>query len=349
MINTMNKKEIAKYQAFYFRNSKKIAFQEAHDEVITMQFFMRKKNAVLCGMNEALKILVEYAEDYLSLKIEATPEGSIIQPEEPVLKITGHYWQFGHLEGLIDGILAHNTTIATNAHKVVQAAKGKTVIYMNDRHDWYYSQAQEGYAAYTGGIRHFVTEEHTALIQNLPQTEQFASIPHALIQLFNGDLIKAIQATKKTLPNKNIIALVDYNNDVITDSLAVAKAVDGLYGVRVDTSPKIIDQYFTRINQDEPHLYGGCSELIFALRKALDENNFQDIKIILSSGLDDQQIHALEEKQTPVDIYGVGTFFVKNHIEFTGDAVVWNSQPQSKIGRKEMFSNKLIKLNNVNL
>src|SRR5699024_11496627 len=75
-------------------------------------------------------------------------------------------------------------------------------------------------------------------------------------------------------PNDDIMALVDYNNDVITDSLKVADALGThLNAVRVDTSKTLVDKYFLR-NQ---HLMGKFDprgvnpELIFALRRALDD------------------------------------------------------------------------------
>src|SRR5690625_7167453 len=73
------------------------------------------------------------------------------------------------------------------------------------------------------------------------------TMPHALIQMFKGDIVAATEAYYEMYPDDELITLVDYNNDVITDSLKVAHAFgDKLVGVRVDTSRTMVDRYFLR-------------------------------------------------------------------------------------------------------
>src|SRR5699024_10254599 len=73
------------------------------------------------------------------------------------------------------------------------------------------------------------------------------TMPHALIQMFRGDIVAATRAYQETFPNDELMALVDYNNDVITDSLKVAKEFGrALSSVRVDTSNTLVDKYFLR-------------------------------------------------------------------------------------------------------
>lgn len=49
------------------------------------------------------------------------------------------------------------------------------------------------------------------------------TMPHAMIQLFNGDIVEATKAYHETFPDDELLSLVDYNNDVITDSLKLAR------------------------------------------------------------------------------------------------------------------------------
>ena len=73
------------------------------------------------------------------------------------------------------------------------------------------------------------------------------TMPHALIQMFNGDVVEAAKAYHKKFPEDELVVLIDYNNDVITDALRVAREFGStLKGVRVDTSRTMIDQYFIR-------------------------------------------------------------------------------------------------------
>lgn len=50
------------------------------------------------------------------------------------------------------------------------------------------------------------------------------TMPHALIQLFDGDIVEATKAYHETFSDDELVALVDYNNDAITDALKVSRA-----------------------------------------------------------------------------------------------------------------------------
>src|SRR5699024_1932230 len=77
--------------------------------------------------------------------------------------------------------------------------------------------------------------------------EGVGTMPHALVQLFNGDVVAAAKAYHEEYPEDDVIVLVDYRNDVITDSLRLAHEFgEKLTGVRVDTSKTMVDQYFWR-------------------------------------------------------------------------------------------------------
>lgn len=84
---------------------------------------------------------------------------------------------------------------------------------------------------------------------------------------------------------KKITALVDYNNDVINDALKAANTTGNrLYAVRADTSKNLIDKYFNdKDTSGFDHMEFVKRVEIFALRKALDENGFSYVKIVVSS------------------------------------------------------------------
>ena len=90
--------------------------------VVTMQFF-QKENAVLCGTDEVIALLQTFAKNPEELEINSLKDGDKISPFETVLTIHGPYENFGFLEGVIDGILARRTSVATNVYNVVQAAR----------------------------------------------------------------------------------------------------------------------------------------------------------------------------------------------------------------------------------
>lgn len=327
-----------RYAANYFFVAEKIIKKFKPNAIVTMQFFQRENDVILAGINEALKFLEENT-DTSKYKIKYLPEGSKINALEPVLELEGHYEDFGVYEGVIDGILARSTSIATNAYWCKKAANGKDVIYMGDRGDHYLNQEIDGLAVEVGGL-----VGHSTMAGARDNADVvFGSIPHVLIQHFDGDLVAAMQAYAEIFPNeKNLIALVDYSNDVISDSLAVLKALGSkLSGVRVDTSKNMKDKMFDD-EPDNPNYYGVNPEQIKRLRKALDQHDGQHVKIIVSSGINPEKIQKFETEKTPIDAYGVGDYILGIRIKFTCDAVKNNGKDAAKVGRKYYSSSRLI-------
>lgn len=324
------------FSAVYFLKTRAIIEANLPKNIVTMQFF-QKKEAVLCGTDEVIALIHTFAEQPEALEIKSLKDGDKIKPFESVLTITGPYQHFGFLEGIIDGILSRRTSVATNVYNVVKAArtsgKQKPVIFMGDRDDHFTQQAGDGYAAFIGGS----TAQATHAMNEWWGKEGMGTMPHALIQMFRGDIVAATKAYHEMFPEDELMALVDYNNDVITDSLKVAREFgDKLKAVRVDTSRTLVDKYFLRNH----HLMGTFDprgvnpELIFALRKALDEEGFTYVKIVASGGFTEEKIKSFERNEVPVDMYGVGSSLLKIKIGFTGDNVLLNGSHSAKEGRK---------------
>ncbi|MBE7120353.1 nicotinate phosphoribosyltransferase [Bacillus cereus] len=324
------------FSAVYFLKTREIIEEFRPKSVVTMQFF-QKEHAVLCGADEVIALLQTFAKNPEELEIHSLKDGDNISPFETVLTIHGPYEYFGFLEGVIDGILARRTSVATNVYDVVQAArsvdKEKPVIFMGDRDDHYTQQAGDGYAAYIGGM----SAQATHAMNEWWGRSGMGTMPHALIQMFNGDVVEAAKAYHKKFPKDELVVLIDYNNDVITDALRVAREFGStLKGVRVDTSRTMIDQYFIRhpevLGTFDPR--GVNPSLVFALRKALDQEGFQHVDIVVTGGFDEKRIREFEAQNVPVDIYGVGSSLLKMNIGFTGDNVELNGKPEAKAGRK---------------
>ncbi|MGY4689189.1 nicotinate phosphoribosyltransferase [Salibacterium sp. K-3] len=323
------------FSAVYFLKTREIAEKYKSNEHVTMQFF-QKKQAVLCGTDEVIALIKTFAKNPEELTIYSLEDGDKVEPFETVLTIEGPYQNFGHLEGLIDGIFARRTSVATNVYNVVKAARKsgaqKPVIFMGDRDDHFTQQAGDGYSAYIGGSK----AQATHAMSEWWGKKGMGTMPHALIQLFEGDVVAASRAYKETYPDDELMALVDYNNDVITDSLKLARDFgDELKGVRVDTSNHMVDQYFCR----HPEVMGAFDprgvnpKLLFALRDALDQEGYQHVKIVASGGFTAEKIHEYEDMNVPIDLYGVGSSLLNIHIGFTGDNVKINDKHEAKAGR----------------
>jgi nicotinate phosphoribosyltransferase len=325
------------FSAVYFLKTQAIVEENLPNNIVTMQFFQKSSEAVLCGTDEVIALIHTFANNPEKLQIASLKDGDKIKPFESVLTITGQYQSFGYLEGIIDGILARRTSVATNVYNVVKAASAsgeqKPVIFMGDRDDHFTQQAGDGYAAFIGGS----TAQATHAMNEWWGKKGMGTMPHALIQMFRGDIVAATRAYQDMFPNDELMALVDYNNDVITDSLKVASEFgEKLSAVRVDTSKTLVDKYFLRNH----HLMGTFDprgvnpELIFALRGALDEAGFSYVKIVASGGFTEKKITKFEKQHVPVDMYGIGSSLLKINIGFTGDNVLLNGTHSAKEGRK---------------
>lgn len=330
------------YSAVYFLKTAEIVSKERPNEIVTMQFFQRGEG-IVCGVDESIALLHTFANNPENLVIMALHDGDKISPMEPVLKITGKYQDFGFLEGLIDGVLARRSSVATNVYNANKAAYPIPILFMGDRDDHFLNQQGDGYAAYIGGV----ASQCTHAMNEWWGYKGSGTMPHALIQIFNGDIIAASKAYLKTFPNEKLTALVDFNNDVINDSLLVARELgDKLAFIRVDTSKSLMDKYFETIDYKSMGIdpYGVNPTLIKALRKALDDEGFTKVKIIASSGFTADKIKQFKEENTPIDIFGVGSSLLKMTMSFTGDLVRLNDKPLAKVGRKEIENPRLEKV-----
>ncbi|URM52807.1 nicotinate phosphoribosyltransferase [Mycoplasma sp. SG1] len=334
--------------SLYFHHAAIIAEKVKKNTIVTVQYFQPSlDNVMLVGIKEALKILEKYT-DTSKLKIQYIEEGTIIQRNEPVLKITGPYHLFGYLENMIDSVLTRGSSVATNVQKIINLVGPNRLIIMSDRGDHYDNLARDGYAAAVAGATMFSNYEQLKLISDKQREtcKVFGSVPHALIQLFNDDVNDVVKNYAEII-NEKLIILVDFDNDIINTTLKVMENHhQNLIGVRVDTSPRIIDKYFyengyLKEAKFDPKYSGSNPILISALRKALDNNGYQNQKIIISSGLTYEKIKYFEDHKTKIDGYGVGLSLLKVNVIFTCDAVKLNDKPLAKFGRKEYFSKQL--------
>jgi nicotinate phosphoribosyltransferase len=330
------------YSANYFLKSNKIVKENEPNHIVTMQWFQRRDDSKLCGIDEAIAILHTFAIHPEELVIEALHDGDIIQANEPVLKVTGKYENFGFLESVIDGVLARRTSVCTNVYNVLKVSGDIPVFSMADRQDDYLTQVGDGYATYVAGITKVSTDAQGLWWGG----KGMGTMPHALIQICGGDICKAADAYLKSFPDEQVTALIDYHNNVVRDTLIIAKHLGHkLRGVRVDTSKALIDHYFDDKDTSGFDPHGVCKELIFALRKALDDEGFNYVGITVSSSFNKEKIQEWKRLGVPVTMYGVGTSFVNNMTcGFTGDLVMLDGKAEAKEGRANYPSNKLKKV-----
>src|SRR5260370_1177714 len=74
-------------------------------------------------------------------------------------------------------------------------------------------------------------------------------------------------------------------------------------------------------------------QLVWNVRRALDREGFQRVKIVVSGGFTVEKIRQFEEEEVPVDMYGVGSSLFQGRFDFTADVVRVEGKPVAKVGR----------------
>jgi nicotinate phosphoribosyltransferase len=318
------------YSDKYFVRAREVLIADSHRPNVTMQVF-GKAPGYLGGIDEAIAILKLCAVEWPELIVHALYEGDRIEPWETVLTVEGPYDAFAHLETLYLGVLARRTRVGTNTRAVVEAARPKEIMFFPARHDHWLVQTGDGYAAHIAGAIGVSTDAQASWWGS----SGVGTVPHALIAAYGGDTVAAtIKFAQYIGSEVRLITLVDFDNDCAGTSLAVARALGRrLYGVRLDTSETMVDQSITEhMGSFKPT--GVNPQLVWNVRRALDQEGFAAVKIVVSGGFNSEKIRHFEEAGVPVDAYGVGSSLFQGRFDFTADVVRVNGKPCAKKGRE---------------
>jgi nicotinate phosphoribosyltransferase len=320
------------YSDKYFVRTREVLQRTGRNPAVTMQVF-QKQLAYLGGVDEAIAVLKECltpGHAWKDLEVLALHDGDRVEPRETVMFITGPYVAFAHLETVYLGVLARRTRVATNTRLVVEAAWPKPVMFFPARFDHWLVQTGDGYAAHVAGAIGVSTDAQASWWGS----SGIGTVPHALIAAFGGDTVAAARALAAEMPpDIKIIALVDFDNDCVGTSLAVARALGSrLFGVRLDTSESMVDTSIVPLmGAFDPR--GVNPHLVRNVRAALDAEGFRSVQITVSGGFDPVKIRKFEAENVPVDSYGVGSSLFRGQFDFTADIVMVDGAAVSKVGR----------------
>ncbi len=312
-----------------------------------MQVF-QKEVAGLGGIDEAIAILKlctgERGSDgawipgWEQLEVHALYEGDEIAPREPVMTIAGDYALFAHLETVYLGTLARRTLVMRNVREVVEAAAGKQILYFPARHDHWLVQTGDGWAAHVAGAIGVSTDAQASWWGGVG----VGTVPHGLIAAYEGDTVRAASAFADRFAERmNVTVLVDFDNDSVGTSLAVADALgDRLWGVRLDTSETLVDRALLD-EMGDLRPTGVNLRLVEKVRDALDAAGHKRVKVVASGGFDAARIREFEAARAPVDVYGVGSSLIRGRNDFTADVVMVDGRPCAKVGRRHVPNPRL--------
>jgi nicotinate phosphoribosyltransferase len=328
------------YSDAYFNHTKTLLEADGHHPHVVMQVFQRKQS-VLGGIDEAIAVLKQctgnrgadgrWVNTFKELEVCALYEGDEIAPWETVMTIEGDYSLFAHLETVYLGCLARRTLVMRNVRRVVEAARGKPILFFPARHDHWLVQTGDGWAAHVAGAIGVSTDAQASWWGG----RGVGTVPHGLIAAYGGDTaLAAVRFADRFAHEMNVTVLVDFANHSLATALETADALGSdLWGVRLDTSDKIADLALReRYGDDAPT--GVNPELVRIVREGLDTSGHRDVKIVVSGGFTADRIRQFEAEGVPVDAYGVGSSLIRGSNDFTADVVIVDGRPGGKVGRE---------------
>src|SRR4051812_35800185 len=338
------------YSDAYFNHAKTLLEEDDHHPNVVMQVF-QKHESVLGGIDEAIAVLKEcsgrpgpdgeWISGWDELEVHALYEGDAIAPRETVMTIEGDYSLFAHLETVYLGSLARRSLIMRNVQEVVRAAGGKNILYFPARHDHWLVQTGDGWAAHVAGAIGVSTDAQASWWGG----RGIGTVPHGLIAAYGGDTVTAARKFADRFAGEmNITVLVDFENNSVQTALQVADALgDRLWGVRLDTSEKLVD-YSLLDEMGDFKPTGVNLRLVEKVRGALDAAGHRDVRIVASGGFTAARIREFEAAGVPVDAYGVGSSLIRGENDYTADVVMVEGKPAGKVGRRYLPNQRLSKV-----
>lgn len=245
------------------------------------------------------KFLEEISKFKLTCNIDAVPEGTVIFPYEPILRVEGPIIQVQLLESLLLNVINFQTLIATKASRICKAAAPDPVVEFGLRR----AQGIDGAlsasrAAFIGGC----TSTSNVLAGKMFAIPVKGTHAHSWIQAFPSEM-EAFEAWSRCMPNNLVFLLDTY------DTLRAAKRV-------VEVAKKFkLEKFGVRLDS------GNLATLSRAVRKILDDGGFKDCFIMASNELNEEVITDLKKQGACIDLWGVGTHLVTGQSQPALDGV----------------------------
>lgn len=227
----------------------------------------------------------------LALDVDTVPEGTVVFPHEPLVRVRGPILHAQLVETVLLNAINFETLIATKAARVCLAARGDKVIDFGLRR----AQGFDGglsasRAAFVGGC----SGTSNVLAGRLFGIPAQGTHAHSWVMSFPSEL-EAFAAYAEAQPNNCVLLIDTYDTlEGARNAARVGRRLrergHDLAGVRLDS--------------------GDLAWLSIEVRKILDAAGFAETAIVASNNLDEHVIASLKEQGAAIDVWGVGTRLV---------------------------------------
>ncbi len=223
--------------------------------------------------------------------VKAMPEGTVVFPNEPLIRVKGPLLQCQLIESALLNIVNFQTLIATKSARINLAAKGDPVMEFGLRR----AQGIDGAlsasrAAFIGGC----SGTSNVLAAKKLGIPALGTHAHSWVQAFENEQ-EAFDAFAAALPNNTIFLVDTYNTPRgIDHAIETTKKTEALghkiNGIRLDS--------------------GDLAYLSQLARRKLNDAGLSHLKIVASNDLDEHLIASLKQQEAAIDYWGVGTKLV---------------------------------------
>ena len=232
---------------------------------------------------------LEYLRNHrLDLTIDAVPEGELVFPREPMVRVMGPVIDCQLIETALLNLVNFQTLVATKCARVFRAAEGHPVSDFGLRR----AQGPDGglavaRASYIAGA----ASTSNVLAGKIYGIPVFGTHAHSWVMSFDTEL-EAFRAFAKSMPNNCTLLIDTYDvREGIENAITVAKEMEArgerLSAIRIDS--------------------GDLAKLSAYVRDRMDAEGLGYVKISVSNDLDEYTIQSLLSQGAPIDSFGVGT------------------------------------------
>jgi nicotinate phosphoribosyltransferase len=227
----------------------------------------------------------------LTCSVDAVPEGTVVFPNEPLLRVQGPILQCQLLETPLLNLINFQSLVATKASRMRLVAKEDVLLEFGLRR----AQGPDGgmtasRAAYIGGAD-ATSNILAGKLYGIPVKGTHA---HSWVMSFDSEL-ESFETYAKYLPN-NVTLLVDTYNSLngVQNAIKVGHQLRErgyeLSGIRLDS--------------------GDLAYLSIEARKLLDDAGFENTSIVASNDLDEYIMDSLKIQGAKINVWGIGTKLV---------------------------------------
>lgn len=296
----------------------------ANEEEAVYDLFFRRQNemtnhAVCAGLEQVIELIqnlkfqeedIQYLrslhlfdEAFLAFlrdfrftgDLYAMPEGTIVFPMEPLIRVRARICEAQLLETALLNIVNHQTLIATKASRVCYSAQGDDVFEFGLRRAQGPDAGIYGArAAIIGGC----TSTSNVLTAQMFGAPAAGTHAHSWVMSFPTEL-EAFQAYADLYPNTCVLLVDTYNT--------LKSGVPNAIKVFQEQRKKGFEPIGIRLDS------GDLAYLSKQARKMLDDAGFEDCRIFASGDLDEYTIADLKSQGAKIDVWGVGTRLITGH------------------------------------